>query len=159
RPAPCRVADLLSDLEALYTREIATGRLTVSRPAEDVEFTADRGQIRQALVNLVKNGLEATDGTSETPGGGVTVSARREASTLEFAVSDSGPGLSPDQRANLFAPGFTTKAEGSGLGLTIVERIVSDHQGSVSVDAANGHGTRFRILLPLRPGSDSCRPS
>ena len=148
RPAPCRVADLLSDLEALYTRELAAGRLTVSRPAEDVEFTADRGQIRQALVNLVKNGLEATDG-----GGGVTVSARREASALEFAVSDSGPGLSVEQRAHLFAPGFTTKAEGSGLGLTIVERIVSDHQGSVLVDAANGRGTRFRILLPLRPGS------
>jgi len=147
-PAPrlghCRLAELLADLEALYAREIDAGRLAISRPGGDVEFTADRGQIRQALVNLVKNGLEATN-----DGGPVTISARRDADALEIAISDTGPGLTTEQRANLFAPGFTTKTEGSGLGLTIVERIVSDHHGSVSVDAAESQGTTFRIRLPL----------
>ena len=144
RLGPCRLADLLADIEALYAREIGAGRLAISRPDGDVEFRADRGQIRQALVNLVKNGLEATKG-----GGSVAVTARRDGQALEVAVSDTGPGLTADQRVNLFAPGFTTKAEGSGLGLTIVERIVSDHEGIVSVDAAASRGTTFRIRLPL----------
>jgi signal transduction histidine kinase len=147
RLAPCNLADLFSDLEALYAREVAAGRLVVARPDRDVEFTADRGQIRQALVNLVKNGLEATEGRDAAEGS-VTIAARRSAGELEIDVSDTGAGLTPEQRANLFAPGFTTKAEGSGLGLTIVERIVSDHHGSVAVDAA-GTGTTFRIRLPL----------
>jgi nitrogen fixation/metabolism regulation signal transduction histidine kinase len=150
-PAPrfarCRLADLLADLEALYAREIASGRLVVTCPDPDLEMQGDRGQIRQALVNLVKNGLEATES-----GGAVTISARRDGATLEIAVADSGPGLTADQRLNLFAPGFTTKAEGSGLGLTIVERIVSDHHGAVAVDDT-GHGTTFRIRLPLEQGS------
>ena len=149
RFAACRLADLLADIEALYAREIGSSRLVLARPDRDVEFTADRGQIRQALVNLVKNGLEATDGGPTV--GAVTVSARRDADALEIEVSDTGPGLTPDQRSHLFAPGFTTKAEGSGLGLTIVERIVSDHQGAVAVDAAGGLGTTFRIRLPLEP--------
>jgi len=144
RLGPCRLADLLADLEALYAREIDAGRLTIRRTGGDVEFTADRGQIRQALVNLVKNGLEATEA-----GGAVALAARRDGQTLEIAVSDTGPGLTAEQRTNLFAPGFTTKAEGSGLGLTIVERIVSDHRGSVSVDADTSQGITFRIRLPL----------
>jgi len=76
------------------------------------------------------------------------------ADALEIAVADTGPGLSEEQRRNLFAPGFTTKAHGTGLGLTIVERIVSDHGGRIEVDAGPGRGTTFRILLPL-PGGDS----
>ncbi|HMI32329.1 MAG TPA: ATP-binding protein, partial [Candidatus Limnocylindrales bacterium] len=79
------------------------------------------------------------------------VSAALAGEALEILVSDSGPGLDEEQRKNLFVPGFTTKAQGSGLGLTIVERIVSDHQGAISVDASRpGAGTTFRIRLPLR---------
>jgi len=68
-------------------------------------------------------------------------------------VADSGTGLSEEQRANLFVPGFTTKTQGSGLGLTIVERIVSDHAGTIAVDLGSGRGTTFRIRLPLASGS------
>jgi signal transduction histidine kinase len=57
--------------------------------------------------------------------------------------------LNAEQRANLFVPGFTTKTQGSGLGLTIVERIVSDHEGTIAVDAGRESGTTFRIRLPL----------
>src|SRR5204862_251404 len=65
-----------------------------------------------------------------------------------IAISDTGPGLSAAQRAQLFVPGFTTKRLGSGLGLTIVERIVNDHHGTISVDPAAERGTTFRIRLP-----------
>jgi signal transduction histidine kinase len=102
--------------------------------------------MRQMLLNLVKNGLEALNGD-----GRVVVSAEERGNALEIAISDSGSGLTPEQRANLFVPGFTTKTHGSGLGLTIVERIVSDHQGTITVDEAGGRGTTFRVRLPLAP--------
>jgi len=143
--APCKLSDLLEDLEALYAGDISAGRLTVTRPSAEITFPADSGQIRQSLINLIKNGLEALNGT-----GRVTVSARAEDDAVEIAVSDSGPGLTEEQRANLFVPGFTTKSHGSGLGLTIVQRIVSDHQGTIAVDSGRSGGTIFRLRLPLR---------
>ena len=141
---PCTVTSILNDLEALYGHEVSAGRLTVTRPAREITFAADQGQIKQALINLIKNSLEALNGN-----GRVTVSARAAAEGLEISVSDSGPGLSQEQREHLFEPGFTTKAQGSGLGLTIVERIVNDHQGAVTVEPNADRGTTFRIRLPL----------
>jgi len=148
RIAPCRVSQLLGDIEALYGHEVSAGRLVVSRPGAEITVPADAGQIRQALINLIKNGLEALNGD-----GRVTVTARAQEGALEIAVADSGTGLSEEQRANLFVPGFTTKTHGSGLGLTIVERIVSDHAGTIAVDLGSGRGTTFRIRLPLASGS------
>jgi signal transduction histidine kinase len=144
RLAPCRLSALLAGLETLYGREVAEGRLVVSRPVGEVTFSADAGQMRQAFVNLLKNALEAVEA-----GGLVTLSAAVEPDALTLAVADTGPGLSADQRAHLFVPGFTTKARGSGLGLTIVERIVSEHRGTITVDAGGERGTTFTIRLPL----------
>jgi nitrogen fixation/metabolism regulation signal transduction histidine kinase len=142
----CGITSLLGDLETLYGREVGSGRLVVRRPEHEIPFEADAGQMRQMLLNLVKNGLEALNGD-----GRVVVSAEERGNALEIAIADSGSGLTPEQRANLFVPGFTTKTHGSGLGLTIVERIVSDHQGTITVDEAGGRGTTFRVRLPLAP--------
>ncbi len=157
-PAPvltsCSIARLFDDLETLYAGDISAGRLTVSRPPGEITFPADSGQIRQSLINLIQNGLEALNGA-----GRVTVSARTEGDSVEILVADSGSGLTEEQRANLFVPGFTTKSKGSGLGLTIVERIISDHQGTIAVDTGRA-GTTFRIRLPLRrAGSGPGEPS
>ena len=143
--APCRLSELLADLEALYQGDISAGRLVVTRPPADITFPADSGQIRQSLINLIQNGLEALNGN-----GRVTVSARADQDAVEIAVQDTGPGLTEEQRANLFVPGFTTKSRGSGLGLTIVQRIVSDHEGVIAVDAGRRGGTTFLLRLPLR---------
>lgn len=142
--APSSVTGILTDVETLYRHEADEGRLQVSPPSPDLSATLDAAQIRQALVNLVKNGLEATGAR-----GRVSVAARRENGLLEIAVSDTGPGLTAEQRSRLFIPGFTTKAQGSGLGLTIVERIVNDHGGTVSVESESGNGTTIRMRLPL----------
>lgn len=143
RLAPCRVNDLFADLETLYAREIGAGRFAVTRPHGHLELYADAGQLRQALVNLVKNGLEALNGD-----GRVTLAAEATDGAVEIAVTDTGPGLTETQRANLFVPGFTTKAKGSGLGLTIVERIVNDHRGTIAVASAEGRGTTVRLRFP-----------
>jgi len=140
----CRWSGLAADLETLYGREIRDGRLAVAPEHRTLVFPADPGQIRQALVNLIQNGMDASGDR-----GRVTVAAAAENSTAVLTVSDDGPGLSPEQRERLFAPGFTTKAHGSGLGLTIVERIVHEHRGTIDVQSEPGRGTTFRIRLPL----------
>lgn len=141
--APVQAGALLEDLKALYAREIEEGRLTVQASPSAITLNADAGQLRQALVNLVKNGLEAVNGS-----GKVTVEARPAGPSAEFTVTDSGPGLTAEQRASLFTPGFTTKTHGSGLGLTIVDRIVSEHGGTIAVQSDEGRGTTFVIRLP-----------
>jgi len=141
---PESAAALLVEIESLYAREIAEGRLHVTRPKPDLILLWDRAQMRQALINLVQNGLEATGRN-----GRVEVEARRSGDVLEIAVRTPGPGLSAEQRANLFVPGFTTKPHGSGLGLTIVERIVHEHGGTILVDSEPGAGTAFRIQIPV----------
>jgi len=161
RIATCSVSSILGDLAVLYGAEIEAGRLVLSRPDPDIRFAADGAQIHQALVNLIKNGLEAAAAETRSSGGAparpeparVTVSARVDRDLLELSVADEGPGVDSEQRAHLFVPGFTTKSQGSGLGLTIVERIVSDHHGSIAVDSAPGSGTVFRIRLPLAAGA------
>jgi signal transduction histidine kinase len=152
-PAPSpklvHVSELFSDLETLYGSERESGRLVFTPRDREITLNADLGQLRQAMINLIRNGLEAVDAN-----GRVTVSARvvEDAglgSALEIAVADTGPGLTAEQQANLFVPGFTTKPQGSGLGLAVVARIVSDHHGTVTADGVPGHGTTFYIRLPL----------
>lgn len=145
--APCDLGALLADLRALFGGEVERGRLAFAPVEPGLEAPADRGQLRQALVNLIQNGLDVL-----TDGGVVRVHARRNGERAELGISDDGPGLNPEQRAQLFVPGFTTKAHGSGLGLTIVERIVTDHGGTIEVDTAPGRGTTFTLRLPLKRG-------
>ncbi|MFI5372510.1 MAG: sensor histidine kinase, partial [Candidatus Eisenbacteria bacterium] len=147
RPERCDVAGLLADLGALYTHEIAAGRLAIAPPPAGTAIDADRGQIRQALINLVQNGLEAVG-----DGGRVTLGAHAAGDVVEIVVSDDGPGLTPNQRQLLFVPGFTTKTHGSGLGLALVEHIVGGHHGAIAVVSEPGHGATFRIRLPLARG-------
>jgi two-component system nitrogen regulation sensor histidine kinase NtrY len=152
RVAPCRMADLWGDLETLYGRERAAGRLRIDPAGSELTFHADPDQVRQALVNLLRNGFEAGEDSV------VSVSAARENGAVTISVSDTGPGLSPEQRRRLFTPGFTTKASGSGLGLTIVQRIVHDHRGTIDVRSDPGRGTTFRLSFPTGPEA-ACPPS
>jgi nitrogen fixation/metabolism regulation signal transduction histidine kinase len=141
------MADLLADLRTLYAHEVSARRLAFEWPATPLPLLADRDQLRQALINLIQNGLDATAAI----GGLVRVDAIAQGGSLWLSVNDDGPGLDEARRAQLFVPGFTTKAHGSGLGLTIVERIVSDHGGSIDVDSAPGEGTTFVVRLALAP--------
>ena len=109
----------------------------------------DRDQIKRALMNLIKNSLEAI-----SEGGSVeikTLTAHRNARVM---ITDNGPGLSPSAKENLFTPYFTTKPGGSGLGLVIVKKIITEHDGSIKIaDIASG-GTVVKIDLPIRAAID-----
>ncbi|HET9250593.1 MAG TPA: ATP-binding protein [Candidatus Eisenbacteria bacterium] len=153
RLAPVKVADLWGDLRTLYGRETEAGRLRFDPAGSDLVFSADPDQVRQALVNLLRNGFEAGGGAT------VSVSAARANGLVTLSVSDTGPGLAAEQRARLFTPGFTTKPAGSGLGLTVVQRIVHDHRGTIDVESVPGLGTTFHLSFPTEPEAPPCPPS
>jgi len=93
-------------------------------------------------------------------GGTLTVRTRMAEAPLpgvEIAISDTGRGITPEDVHRLFTPFFTTKTKGVGLGLTIVQRIVQNHGGSISVQSEPGQGSTFSVHLPCAPGSESLR--
>lgn len=144
RPTRFVLGDLIGELRLLYEHEVSAGRLSFESPPAALSLDADRDQLRQVLINLVQNGLDATAANA----GRVRVSAMRRDDVMCLVVRDDGPGLSEEQRAQLFVPEFTTKSHGNGLGLTIVERIIAEHGGTIEVESAPGRGTAFELRLP-----------
>jgi PAS domain S-box-containing protein len=104
----------------------------------------DPAQIKQALVNLAKNAMQAM-----TKGGVLTVQTGASSEGVWVSLADTGPGIPPDQLKRIFEPFYTTKKKGSGLGLMIVQRIVRDHGGLIKLESHAGQGTTFRLWLPL----------
>jgi len=105
----------------------------------------DRTLLRQAVLNLLKNGLEAV-----SQGGSLTLTTRRLDDTVEIAVSDTGPGITPEVGRRLFEQFFTTKPQGTGLGLAISRQIVEEHGGRIRWSSTPGEGATFTMSLPLK---------
>ncbi|MSR66592.1 MAG: PAS domain-containing protein [Pedosphaera sp.] len=103
----------------------------------------DAAQIQQVLVNLVKNAIQAM-----TAGGMLTLSTGSSAQGIWAAVNDTGGGIPADRINRIFEPFYTTKQQGSGLGLMIVQRIVREHGGHIEILSDAGRGTTFRVWLP-----------
>jgi two-component system sensor histidine kinase PilS (NtrC family) len=153
RPAePHRVATDLAALAgetiAVFALDPVAAGLTLLRRLEPAPAMADPDQLRQVLWNLLRNAAQAT-AASGAAGKTVEVSTRAEADgTALLAVQDTGPGIPAADRASLFLPFFTTKRQGTGLGLATVHRIVDAHGGSVAVESGPGAGARFVVRLP-----------
>lgn len=110
----------------------------------------DEGQVRQAILNVLRNAREAM-----SDGGRIDVSLRAEGMSVVVRVDDRGSGIPDAVRARIFDPFFSTKGEGTGLGLAITRQIIEAHGGSIEVDARDGGGTTFRLLLPIAPARNS----
>ncbi len=115
---------------------------------EDTIIMGDAAQIQQLVVNLCKNAAQAmgTDG-----GGLIAISLDLVDSGIQLSVKDNGPGMTPDVVERIFDPFFTTKpvGVGTGLGLSMVQRIVQDHKGDISVKSRMDDGTTFNICFPV----------
>jgi signal transduction histidine kinase len=105
----------------------------------------DRGLLRQAILNLVKNAFEAL-----SRGGVVTIRSRLDGESVEVAVSDTGPGITTAVAQRLFEPFFTTKPQGTGLGLGIARQITEEHHGELRWQNGPDHGVTFAIRLPIK---------
>jgi signal transduction histidine kinase len=104
----------------------------------------DAGQIQQVLVNLIKNAMQAM-----TTHGTLTVQTGEASDGVWVSVADTGGGIPQEQINRIFDPFYTTKKEGTGLGLMIVQRIVRAHGGRIELESHVGRGTTFRVWLPL----------
>ncbi|HRZ86482.1 MAG TPA: ATP-binding protein [bacterium] len=107
----------------------------------------DSKQIMQALLNLFKNSVHAM-----RPGGKLTVSTGRDGEFVTVTIADTGRGISKKLLDKLFMPFFTTKRKGSGIGLSVTERIINDHGGRIEVASTVGKGTTFILYLPIQSG-------
>ncbi len=114
--------------------------------ARDAVALGDGQKLRQVFANVLQNALEAFGARAD--GGRVEVSLHAEGERVVVEVSDTGAGIRPEDREKIFLPFFTTKPSGTGLGMSIVKKIVDLHAGDITVESAPGRGTRVRIALP-----------
>jgi two-component system, NtrC family, sensor kinase len=108
---------------------------------------ADPVQLSQVVVNLVTNAIHAMPA-----GGDLTISTGRLREEVKLTVTDNGHGMTPDMRKKIFQPFFTTKpiGQGTGLGLSVVQGIVTSHHGKINVLSTVGKGSKFEIILPIK---------
>lgn len=143
---PVSLNDILLDTLTLLGPEIENRDVTLSQNfAEDLpNAPLDEVQVKQALVNLIKNAIQAM-----TQGGALTLTTIAETDGVWVYVADTGGGIPQEKINRIFQPYFTTKKEGSGLGLMIVQRIVREHGGRIELESNTGQGTTFRLWFPL----------
>lgn len=160
---PAFIAPLLQQAMRLIEVDAAEHRVSVELVLPQVDLCADKkdnpcveqqvlidaDRLTQALLNLLVNAVQATE-----PGGTVTLTLEEAVvdernAGIAISVSDTGCGMSAKALENLFTPYFTTKADGTGLGLTITQQIVEQHGGEIKVYSQPGKGTTFTILLPF----------
>lgn len=152
----CDLTALVEDAARLYRGSSQAEFRVEAEPGVPVAW-ADPGQIQRVLVNLIKNALEAMGGR-----GTITIRVRREegpggaagagaAGGVALEVGDTGPGMDPATLERAGHPGFTTKSSGSGLGLTLVQRIVEQHGGRFDLASNPGEGTTAIVTLPAAP--------
>src|SRR5216117_1001930 len=143
---------LLREVQGLMSPNLERrGVQLVVESNTELHIRADSGHLKQVLINLVRNGAEAIDGT-----GTVTLRSRAarapvaggETDAVILEVSDTGKGIPPEVEKRLFDPFFSTKETGTGLGLPIAARIVERHGGTLQYQTRLGHGTTFGVVLP-----------
>lgn len=152
RPTPPKLkpGDLnivVKDTLALLYPEIESRKIILEeRLSPNLPIVSfDHNQIKQVLINLIKNALQAM-----TKGGKLTIETGYTNDDVWVSVSDTGKGIPVDVMNRIFEPFYTTKREGTGLGLMIVQRIIRDHRGKIEIESRPGEGTKFRIRLPMQ---------
>lgn len=111
----------------------------------DYEIYCDRSQIKQVLINLIKNAIEATE-----KAGNVTVKVQSKEEKVMIDIIDEGPGIPDEHKKKIIEPFFTTKESGTGLGLMITKQILEQHNGELKIESQKGKGSTFRMILPFK---------
>jgi len=147
RPEPTSVGDLIEEVVQPYRAGTAHRIALVVGVSPDLPLvSADRTLLGRALTNVIENALHAMPGR-----GTLTLQAALDqpAGRIRLTVTDTGAGMDEEACRRVFEPYFSTKAAGTGLGLTIAKRNVELHGGEIGVDSTPGTGTRVTITLPV----------
>ena len=152
RPHPPKVRK--SDLNTTVEHAVMLGRQQAMAKGIEIalhkdpslpEVEHDSDQIHQVLLNLLLNAQQAIDSK-----GKIEVTVERKGPNAVIDVKDNGRGIAPEHLPNIFRPFYTTKGDGTGLGLSLARRIVEDHHGRIDVTSTLGQGTTFSVVLPLQ---------
>ncbi len=143
---PHSVNAVLEELLDFYGPEARQRKIVVRTELDPSvpPVPVDAGLLKQALVNVIKNAQDAMPG-----GGELTVRTAKNRRFAHIEVADTGSGIAPEHRDKIFEVYFTTKPNGSGLGLSTTKRIVEEHSGEIAVESEAGKGTRVQLSLPL----------
>lgn len=138
---------LLGETLQLLTAELKDRNILLEKeiPQTLPDMQMDREQIKQAFFNVIKNAMQAV-----TENGIIRIEAEATEDWVTFSFTDNGAGISVEDLPHVLEPYFTTKSRGTGLGLMIVQRIISEHGGQLGLESDKGKGTTVRIRLPLR---------
>lgn len=146
--APAQLNDVIREVEGVQQPVLEERQVKLHLGlAEDVPVVAvDRAKVQQVVLNLVKNAVEAMPG-----GGELWVRSRYDEANGEIVVevTDSGQGIPADRIEEIFNPFFTSRSDGTGLGLAVSRKIITDHGGSLIAESPEGQGATFRIRLPV----------
>ena len=145
-PEPSDLNQIIRDLLDFLRFELKEHNVaTEAHLADELpELDLDQKFVKQALMNLVKNALAAMPN-----GGTLSFSTERRGDEVLLRIMDTGEGISEENLGKIFEPYFTTKDFGSGIGLTLVYKVVKEHKGEISVVSQPGEGTTFSILFPI----------
>lgn len=149
---------VLGDIVMLQNRVVESGKVTIQQHFDPSipPILADEALLTQLFLNLIKNAMEAVGEsglirlTSRILSDySLTTKGERPSRMVAIDISDDGPGIPKEQMEQLFTPFFTTKAKGTGLGLALCQKIVSEHRGMIRVESERGKGATFTVMLPL----------
>ncbi|OGQ11181.1 MAG: hypothetical protein A2026_07805 [Deltaproteobacteria bacterium RBG_19FT_COMBO_46_12] len=148
--------DLLKNLITLFQEEASSLGITLQAEIPSVLpfIRMDPERLTQALINIMKNGMQAMG-----QGGTLYIEIKSLKDSVEVIISDSGSGILPDQMEKIFNYYYTTKEKGVGLGLPIAHRIIEAHGGQLKIESRVGSGTKVTVLLPIstRQGQEGSR--
>jgi PAS domain S-box-containing protein len=146
RPVDLDLRKLLEEVTQLASPEAETHGVHIERqlPPETLPIKVDADLVKQALLNVVLNGVQAMP-----DGGTLRIVALREDGSVQVEIQDQGGGIPPEIRDKIFNLYFTTKKKGSGIGLAMTYRVMQLHNASVEFDSQDGQGTTFRLRFPL----------
>jgi signal transduction histidine kinase len=141
--------DLVIETASLLDRELAASKVSLKLSLDEPlpSVLADRVQMQRVLVNILVNAIESLRETTDRPRL-VAIRSALEGQNVLLQVSDTGPGIEPGQSEHIFDAFYTTKATGTGLGLSLCRSIVEDHGGVLWASQAEPHGATFHLRLP-----------
>jgi signal transduction histidine kinase len=138
------VVSFFNSIKELLAPEFTKRRIRLALKVEQMEILVDQKLMEQVMINLVTNAMEALTGKED---GLITILARHFDGRTQLSIADNGPGIDDLIKDKIFVPFFTTKKNGSGIGLALVRQIVQLHKGELQVESSPNGGTTFTILL------------
>ena len=143
------MTDVLRDVMMLFEADMKKKNIATRQLIDfSMPFYGDGNQLKQVFINIVKNAMEACEDSGE-----ITITGKAAATFYEIKVRDTGIGIPNSLKDSIFDFHYTTKKDGSGIGLFVVQQIVNAHDGTISIESREGHGTTFILKFPVKTGN------